>query len=96
MRTLLLPATIIALCLPAAASAQAISDDMTCEEAVAYYEKNRRIETRDEGQVLPIDGGVPVSQRNDIACDPGELPSPILLKTRDKEECAVAYSCPEE
>ncbi len=85
----------VAFFLPVAASAQAISNDMTCEEAVAHYEEHGRIDTIDEGQVLPIDEGVPVSKRDDLPCDQGELPGPVLLKTKDKNECAVAYTCPE-
>ena len=85
----------LAFLLPAAASAEAISNDMSCEEAVAHYEEHGRIDTIDEGQVLPIDEGVPVSKRRDLACDEDELPGPVLLKTKDKAECAVAYTCPE-
>lgn len=93
MRKMLLPATIIALCLPTAASAQ-LSNDMTCEEAVTHFEENGRIETNDNGEVLPIFGGVPVSQRNDLQCEDNAVPTPTLLKTSDSEECAVAYACP--
>ena len=63
---------------------------MTCEEAAAYFEEHNRIDTIDEGQVLPVDEGVPVSKRQDLACDQGELPGPVLLKTKDKDECAVS------
>lgn len=94
MRTII-SSIALALFLPAAASAQAISNDMTCEQAVAHYEEHGRIDTIDEGQVLPIDEGVPVSQRENLACDEGEVPGPVLLKTSDKNECAVAYTCPE-
>jgi len=62
---------------------------------VAHYEEHGRIDTIDECQVLPIDEGVPGSKRRDLAYDEDELPSPVLLKTKDKAECAVAYTCPE-
>lgn len=96
MRTSIITASIIAFCLPAPAWAQTNSTEMTCEQAVAYYERHNRIETVAEGEVIPLDEGVPVSQRNDLPCEPGSLPAPVFVPTKDKRECAVAYSCPEE
>ena len=95
MRTII-SGILFVFCLQSAASAQAISDNMTCEQAVAHYEQHNRIETIAEGQVIPIDEGVPVSKREELPCDEGELPGPVFVKTTDKRECAIAYTCPEE
>ncbi|MEM6462476.1 MAG: hypothetical protein AAF724_11215 [Pseudomonadota bacterium] len=93
MRTMLLPATFIALCFPATAWAETVSNNMTCEEAVAHYERDGRIDTIAEGEVVPIFGGVPAAQREELFCDEGEPPDPTFVKTTDREECAVAYKC---
>ena len=96
MRTMLLPAAILALCFPGTAWAEVLSNDMTCAEAVAHYEKHRRIDTNHDGQVLPIYGGVPVSERAGMWCDEDEAPTETFVKTRDREQCPISYSCPGE
>lgn len=96
MRILLIPAALVALCIPVTASAEALSNDMTCEEAVAHYEEHGRIDTTVDGQVLPIYGGVPVSEREGMWCDEDEAPTETFVKTKDKEQCAISYSCPGE
>ncbi|MEM9106313.1 MAG: hypothetical protein AAGC96_11720 [Pseudomonadota bacterium] len=93
MRILLLPATVLALCVPAAAAEDALSDDMTCEEAVAHYAEYGRINTTMDGQVLPIYGGVPVSERAGMICDEDDAPTETFVKTKDKEQCPIAFSC---
>jgi hypothetical protein len=96
MRPLLLPAAIVVLGFPASAFAQALSNDMTCAEAVAHYEKHGRIDTNLNGQILPIYGGVPVSERAGMWCDEDEAPTETFVKTRDRAQCAISYSCPGE
>lgn len=96
MNILSLPAAFLALCIPATAWAEVLSNDMTCAEAVAHYEEHGRIDTNHDGQVLPIYGGVPVSEREGMWCDEDEAPTETFVKTRDKEQCAISYSCPGE
>ena len=93
MRILLIPAALIAFAVPATAWAEALSNDMTCDEAVAHYEEHGRIDTNVDGQVLPIYGGVPVSERAGMICDEDDAPSETFVKTKDKEQCPIAFSC---
>lgn len=83
----------LAFCLPVSALAQSISNDMSCEQAVSYYEEHGRIDTKAEDQVLPIEEGVPASKRDDVTCDRGGPPEAVFVKTTDKDRCAVAYTC---
>lgn len=80
--------------LPVAASAQDVSNDMTCEEAKSYYAEHGMIQTRDGDQVLPIDQGVPEARRGELQCEvQGNVSLPVFVKTSDMEECAIAYAC---
>jgi hypothetical protein len=80
--------------LPPTANAQVISDDISCEEAKAYYAEHGMIQTRDGDQVLPIDEGVPEEKRGELQCEQrGDVSLPVFVKTSDLEECAVAYAC---
>jgi len=72
------------------AHAQAIADNMTCQQAINYYERNGRISKYTNGRkVVPIYDGVPVSQRSRLRCSSaGER-----FKTTDNKRCIVAYKC---
>ena len=52
---------------PTDAHAQAIADNMTCQQAINYYEKNGRISKYAHGKnVIPIYNGVPVSKKRQL------------------------------
>jgi hypothetical protein len=85
---------ILLLGLCANAGAQAIADNMTCAQAVSHYERNGRIYKIAHGKdVIPIYLGVPVSRRNALYCDYGQIKAPYSLKTTDNRRCVIAYQC---
>jgi hypothetical protein len=70
--------------------AQAIADNMTCQQAINYYEKNGRISKYTHGKsVIPIYNGVPVSKRRQQKC----TTAGIRFKTTNNPRCIVAYRC---
>jgi hypothetical protein len=76
------------------AGAQAIADNMTCAQAVSHYERNGRIYKIAHGKdVIPIYLGVPISRRNQLRCDYGQVKVPYSLKTTDNRRCVIAYQC---
>jgi hypothetical protein len=73
------------------ANAQTVTNNMTCQQAIAAYEKNGRVNIRQRsGTVLPIYNGTPLSQKNKLRCS---SKSPTMVPTKDKPRCAVAYVC---
>lgn len=67
-----------------------IADNMTCQQAVAYYESYGRISKITSGnQTIPIYDGVPVSQRSTLRCSTAS----VYLKTLDNPRCTIAYKC---
>ena len=80
---------------PSLAFAQAIADNMTCSEAVSYYERNGRIYKRNGKDVIPIYNGVPVSKCRALHCNWGYMKQGYSLKTKDKRRCTISYRCVE-
>ena len=81
--------------LPGAAQAQVTSDQMTCEQAIATYERDGRIYVRTPRcEVLPIYRPVPVSQKNRLACHGRESSRKSYgVPTLDKRRCVIGYTC---
>ena len=82
------------LVVPGTAVAQDVSDEMSCSEAIAHYERYRQINTIVNGQVLPIDQGTPIRQADMLNCD-GDQSSRFetMVKTRDDPQCVIAAYC---
>lgn len=76
------------------ASAQ-LADEMTCKQAVAYYEKHGVIQVLANGKfAVPVRVGVPVSQAATLQCDgEGQQPRPYTVTTNDAWRCAIAVTC---
>jgi hypothetical protein len=84
-------ALLIVSCLPAEALAQAVSDNMTCGQAIASYESNGRIYTYANGRTaVPIYRGVPASQRHALRC---ASKRGVMVTTSDNNRCVVGYYC---
>jgi hypothetical protein len=83
-----------AMLLPSSALADQVSQDMTCAEAVAHYEKNRRIMTINEGQEIPIYQGTPIRQAETLNCS-GDQDSRFdtMVPTKDNPQCVIAAYC---
>lgn len=81
--------TAIIIAQPAPTMAQ-VSNAMTCQQAINYYERNGRIETNANGNAtVPIYGYTPASQRSRMGCSS----SGIQVRTSDKRRCTIAYKC---
>lgn len=79
-------ALISILALTANANAMAISNNMTCSEAKAYYQEHGRIYTQTgTGDIVPIYG--------DPECRMGEEKHPVFVRTQDTSMCKVAFRC---
>jgi hypothetical protein len=75
-------------------TAQKLTNDMTCAEAKAQYERTGRVTTRSRGgQILPIYGGVPVKDRFRLSCDPSQRKFNKSVVTSDKRLCVIAVRC---
>lgn len=80
--------------LQGAAQAQTTSEQMTCAQAVATYERNGRIYVRTRsGTVIPIYQPAPVSQRSQVFCRPRETRTRYNVRTSDKRHCTIGYYC---
>lgn len=87
---------------PSNADAQQVSNNMTCAQAQAHYERNRQIHTRTRsGKILRIYRGVPRSQRHKLFCpDDGDRIGlfddavfPQMVRTKDTSRCVISYYC---
>ena len=92
-RLLLILSAITVVGLPFAANAQALSNDMTCDEAKKYYAEHKRIQVHEGDQVLPIYGGVPEAELDQLKCEPGDEPGPIFVPAKDNRQCQIGYQC---
>jgi hypothetical protein len=77
------------------ASAFELAQDLTCDQAVAYYEKNHVIYVLTHNVVaLPITVGVPVNEPEKLQCpDRGQYPRPYTVETKDRWRCVIAVTC---
>ncbi len=72
-----------------------LADDMTCKQAVAYYEKHGVIQVLANGKfAVPVRVGVPVSKASTLQCeDQGRQPRPYTVGTSDAWRCTIAVTC---
>ena len=91
---ILLPLLVLSLA-PMPASAQALADQMSCEQAVAYYEAHGVIYVLANGKfAVPLKVGVPVSKASTVQCDDrGTAPRPYTVGTKDAWRCTIAVGC---
>jgi hypothetical protein len=77
------------------ASAFELAQDLTCEQAVAYYEKNHVIYVLTHDVIaLPIRAGVPVNEAGKLQCsDRGQVPHGYSVETKDRWRCVIAVTC---
>ena len=84
---------LVALSVPA--SAFELAQDLTCDQAIAYYEKNHVIYVLSHDVIaLPIRVGVPVKDAEKLQCsDQGQHPHAYSVKTKDRWRCVIAVTC---
>jgi hypothetical protein len=82
------------LCAAMPAAAQ-IADEMTCDQAIAYYEKHGVIQVIANGRfAVPVRVGVPVAKAATLQCeDQGSYPRPYAISTKDAWRCVIAVTC---
>jgi len=74
-----------------AAHGQQLSEQMTCEEAIAHFAQHGSINTAVNGTVLPISQGTPIAKADLLTCRGGRFDT--MVKTKDKAECVIAAYC---
>lgn len=68
------------------------ADQMTCQQAVAYYQKHKRIYVLAHGRdVVPVYGMKPINEP--LYCGGRQLPVTYFVKTLDVRRCAIAAYC---
>lgn len=76
------------------AQAQQLTNSMTCERAIATFERQGRVTTRTRsGSVLPIYGGVPASEGRTLYCGQERVRNTVRVITSDNNRCVIAYRC---
>jgi len=74
--------------------AQQLTNSMTCERAIATFERQGRVTTRTRsGSVLPIYGGVPASKGRTLYCGQERVRNTVRVITSDNNRCVIAYRC---
>jgi hypothetical protein len=88
-------AGLLVLGAPGTASAFELAQDLTCEQAVAYYEKNHLIYVLTHNVIaLPIRVGVPINEADKLQCsDRGQIPHGYSVETKDRWRCVIAVTC---
>jgi hypothetical protein len=81
--------------LSAPASAFELAQDLTCDQAIAYYEKNHLIYVLTHNVIaVPIRVGVAVKDAGKLQCpDQGQRPHPYTVETKDRWRCIIAMTC---
>jgi hypothetical protein len=78
----------------APARAQTVAQQMTCEQAVAYFERNGVIYTIVHGKVLPVTRGVPIRKERGLGCTgPNRNRFTYAVRTLDKRSCVISVYC---
>ncbi|MDN2578701.1 hypothetical protein [Aquibium sp. ELW1220] len=71
-----------------------LADEMTCKQAIAYYEKHGVIQVLANGKfAVPVRVGVPVSKASTLQCDGEGQPRPYTISTSDAWRCTIAVTC---
>ena len=91
-RIVIAAGTALAVASPALAQ---LADQMTCKQAVAYYEKHGVIQVLANGKfAVPVSVGVPVSQASTLQCNgEGQQPRAYTVTTSDAWRCTIAVTC---
>lgn len=70
------------------------SQSMTCEQAVAFYAKYKRIYTIANGRdIVPIYGSLPKDQKRNLRCMGRKRPKGRPVRTKDNNFCVVGVYC---
>ena len=71
-----------------------LADQMTCTQAIAYYEKHGVIQVLANGKfAVPVRVGVPVAKASTLQCDGENEPRAYTVSTKDAWRCVIAMTC---
>jgi hypothetical protein len=72
-----------------------LAQDLTCQQATAYYQKNHVIYVLAHDVIaLPIRVGVPIDEAGKLQCqDQGQVPHGYSVRTKDRWRCVIAMTC---
>jgi hypothetical protein len=99
MKKLLLQAATFAMSLgllaPLSAHAVITADEMTCEQAIKYYAKHKRIYVVANGKdIVPLYGMTPVGESASLICKGhGKTKVSYWTETLDNDDCVFAVYC---
>jgi hypothetical protein len=79
---------------PLFANAQQLAENMTCQQAKAYFEAHGVIYKSVHGSVIPITRGIPISRSGSLICT-GRYSNQFTysLQTRDSRRCTISTYC---
>jgi hypothetical protein len=70
------------------------SQTMSCEEAVAFFAKYKRIYTIAHGKnIVPIYGALPKHRWRELRCKVRQRPHQKVVNTNDSTYCVLGYYC---
>lgn len=95
MKALCLLALVFTGIVPAEAARRLpIAGNMSCAQAVGYYQKHKRIYVIANGNdVVPIFGHKPAAEWQNLVCSRGSSPRFYWVDTLDRKRCAIAAYC---
>jgi hypothetical protein len=75
-------------------NAQTTADQMTCEQAVNYFEKNGRISiVAHKKNIIPFYIGIPRRDSAKLRCGKGDGVTYYMIKTIDNNRCVISIFC---
>jgi hypothetical protein len=95
MSNTVLSALAVLLTLSLPAGAFELAQDLTCDQAIAYYQKNHVIYVLTNDVIaLPVSVGVPVKDAAKLQCtEQGQVPHGYSVRTKDRWRCVIAMTC---
>jgi len=94
MKLLALASLLLSANAAAAGVPQIPSQKMTCDQAVAFYNKHKKIYTISHGKdLVPIYGIKPMSQDRTYDCGPRKARTYYPVKTLDNARCYIGVYC---
>lgn len=85
---------VVSLGLGSAAGAQQMTETMSCQQLITYFENNRVAWKNVNGKVLPIRSGVPIKEFSSLTCGPRNYTVVRnYARTTDNPRCVFSAYC---
>jgi len=91
----LLAAMLVVLSMTPAVAQPRTADQMTCEQAISFYERNRYIDVlANRTDPVRVRTGVPVNLVKGSLCSGrSAVPQPYMIRTIDDRRCVISIFC---